>query len=85
MELINSISSSSKENNQKEYDKSTSNDKNIGIEHFPPMKITPSYDDNKTLQQLDLWNFDEKCAGFQVGLLKDNSLERRALGISNIH
>ncbi len=58
---------------------------NIGIKHFAPMKTTPlGNDDNKTLQLLDLWNFDEKCAGFQVGLLKDNSLERRALGNSNL-
>lgn len=58
----------------------------IGIKYFAPMKTTPlESDDNITLQLLDLWNFDEKCAGFQVKLLKDNSLERRALGISKLY
>lgn len=61
-------------------------DRNIGIENFPPLKIVPvENNDNKTLQLLDLWNFDEKCAGFQVGLLEDNTVERRALGITNLY
>lgn len=57
-----------------------------GIKNFPPLKMVPlANDDNKTLELLDLWNFDEKCAGFQVGLLEDNTLERRALGITNLY
>lgn len=91
VELINSVSSYNQKgkngsestySNVKDYFDHQQPDINIiGIKQFPPIKTRPlQNDDNKTLRVLDLWNFDEKCAGFQVELLEDNSLERRALG-----
>ena len=60
----------------REFDKPLQN--NL-IGPFKKIKIRPARDMNRTLGSLDLWGDDPDCSRFEVALLKDKSMEPRAL------